>query len=281
MLAKGSVGPCRVCNAITTKIFAVGSTKLVSCQSCGIVYVYLMPSMEDLQTCYEKEYKIERSENAPDLIAAEHRRLFRLPEQMKLIADIMALKPAPASVLDIGCERAYFLDEIRRHGYNVKGVDSSITARDYSKRIGIDVVPTLNDANETFDIIVLWHTLEHFPNPKGIIQIIQSKLNDEGLILVRAPAFDSAWRKLLGKCWMWYQPENHYFHYAEKSLQNFLELFGFKVMKIRKQRPNDHLTSISYRVANIPFRLTSTAGPRSGGGWGGFTSGSLAWNSML
>src|SRR5260221_14196821 len=93
--------PCRICNAATVDAFTLGSTKLLFCSSCDIVYIALMPSMEDLKTYYEKEYTIYEKEytieaHVPDLAAAEHRRIFRLPEQIKLIADIIALKPAPA-----------------------------------------------------------------------------------------------------------------------------------------------------------------------------------------
>jgi SAM-dependent methyltransferase len=246
--------PCRICNAATVDTFTLGSTKLLFCSSCDIVYIALMPSMEDLKTHYEKEYTIYEKEytieaHVPDLAAAEHRRIFRLPEQIKLIADIIALKPAPATVLDIGCDRAFFIDEIRRFGYEVKGVEPSIVARGYCKRIGIDAVPTLDDITEKFDIIVLWHSLEHFSNPTALMQSIRCRLTDDGLILVRVPAFDSVWRRLLGRKWVWYQPKSHYFHYSVKSLRKLFELAGFNVIRIKKQRPNDRLTRKSYEVA--------------------------------
>jgi SAM-dependent methyltransferase len=196
---------CRICNATAVGSLTLGSTKLLFCSSCDIVYTALMPSIEDLKTYYEKKYTIATP--VPHPAAAELQRIFRFPEQIKLIADIMAMKPAPASVLDIGCERAFFIDEIRRFGYDVKGVEPSIVARDYCRRIGIDVVRTLDDVTEKFDVIVLWHSLEHFSNPTELMQSIQSLLADDGLILVRVPAFDSAWRKLLGKAWMWYEPK--------------------------------------------------------------------------
>jgi SAM-dependent methyltransferase len=242
---------CRICAANAVVEFVLGSTKLLHCQVCDAVYNASAPSAEELKTYYEQEYIIESS--AADAAAAEHRRLFRLPEQIKLTADIAKLNPAPASVLDIGCERGFFLDEVRRYGYKVKGVEPSSAAREYCKKIGIDAVASLDQTNEQFDVIVMWHSLEHFPNPMQTIQDIRSRLAEGGVLLVRVPAFDSKPRKILGQRWIWFQPKNHYFHYTETSLRKLFELNGLDVVQLRMQRPNDHLTSMSYRLSTAVY----------------------------
>ena len=242
---------CRICGANDVVEFVLGSTKLLHCRACDAVYNASATSAEELKTYYEEEYIIESS--AGMAAAAEHRRLFRLPEQIKLTADIAKLKPAPASFLDIGCERGFFLDEIRRFGYKVKGVEPSSTAREYCTRIGIDVVASLDQTDELFDVIVMWHSLEHFPNPMQTIQGIRSRLADGGVLLVRVPAFDSKPRKILGQRWIWFQPKNHYFHYSETSLRKLFELNGLDVVQLRTQRPNDRLTSMSYRLSTAVY----------------------------
>lgn len=246
---------CRICGANAVIEFFLGSTKLLRCEVCDAVYNASAPSAEELKTYYEEEYIIESSAADAEAAAAaaEHRRLFRLPEQIKLTADIAKLKPAPASVLDIGCERGFFLDEIRRFGYKVKGVEPSSAAREYCKKIGIEAVASLDQTNELFDVIVMWHSLEHFPNPMQTIQDIRSRLVKGGVLLVRVPAFDSKPRKILGQRWIWFQPKNHYFHYSETSLRKLLELNGLDVVELRTQRPNDRLTGMSYRLSTAVY----------------------------
>jgi SAM-dependent methyltransferase len=242
---------CPVCAANAVVEFVLGSTKLLHCRACDAVYNASPPSVEELKIYYEEEYVIESS--AADAAAVEHRRLFRLPEQIKLTADIAKLMPAPALVLDIGCERGFFLDEIRRFGYKVKGVEPSSAAREYCTRIGIDAVASLNQTDELFDVIVMWHSLEHFPNPMQTMRDIRCRLADGGVLLVRVPAFDSKPRKILGQHWIWFQPKNHYFHYSETSLRKLFELNGLDVVQLRSQRPNDRLTSMSYRLSTAVY----------------------------
>ncbi|NDF29742.1 MAG: methyltransferase domain-containing protein [Nitrososphaeria archaeon] len=99
--------------------------------------------------------------------ASEHRRLFRIPEMHWLISQLDANGVhSGSSILDIGCDKGYFLDQCRRFGYIVQGVEPSESARAYCNQAGLDVKPHLQDISEHCDAITLWHVLEHFTNPQ-------------------------------------------------------------------------------------------------------------------
>ena len=82
------------------------------------------------------------------------------------------------SVLDVGCGDGTFLSlfEDKR----IAGVEPSNRARELCVKKGLEVAPYISDINETFDIITLWHVLEHLPNLKGDLKTINNLLSDKG-----------------------------------------------------------------------------------------------------
>ncbi|MBK9248896.1 MAG: class I SAM-dependent methyltransferase [Ignavibacteria bacterium] len=181
------------------------------------------------------------------------RRWSRLPEQIKLLSDIISLHQPPATILDIGCDRAPFLDEARRFGYQVVGVEPSESARKDAVKIGIPVVPNLDEITQPIDIAVLWHSLEHTGDPLAMLESIHSLLTSDGIIAIRVPDFGSLWSRLLKHRWIWFQPENHCYHFTVQSLKNVVERAGFDVITIRSQRPSNGLTLKAGTVAMKSF----------------------------
>src|SRR6266481_8728267 len=138
------------------------SPKLVRCNQCGSAFSTSTP----LVSYYEDQYSITRN----SINETEHRRLFRLPEQIRWLRRIKQVSPAGSTLLDIGCDKGYFLDEARRHGYDVLGIEPSRTARSYCERIGLTVLSELAMITKTFDVITMWHSLEHFADPNETIR---------------------------------------------------------------------------------------------------------------
>lgn len=209
-----------------------------------------MPTEEDIASYYEDMYTL----SSPDRFLMEMRRVFRLPEQIRLIADILKLRSPPASILDIGCDQGFFLDEARRYGYQVCGVEPSLRAREYCQQIGLTVEPRLLDINASQDIVVMWHSLEHIIDPVELMRRIYDLLTPGGLIFIRVPDYRCHWRKLFKNKWVWFQPENHYFHYSSKALAQLLAQTGFELIHICEQKPNNLFTRRAYRLSVDVFK---------------------------
>ena len=154
---------CKICGSAQTATERLGSNEVVFCQACTVTFLARLPAHDELASYYESNYRI----TTQDYIATEERRIFRLPEQIKLIAKLAQLKPPPAAVLDIGCDKGYFLDEIRRYGYSVTSVELSDAARKYCAQIGLDVKKSIDEINGTYDMVTMWHTLEHILSLSG------------------------------------------------------------------------------------------------------------------
>ncbi len=241
---------CRICDGISLREFSIGKTLLVECKTCGAVFNKNMPSQDFLDNYYKNEYKISEA----DFDGLEKRRIFRFPEQMELISKIIYYRKPPSTILDIGSDRGFFLDEARRFGFNVKGLEPLEQAVDYCNSIGIEVYKDIKDIKEKFNIITMWHSLEHHLVPKQSLDQIRSLLSEDGLIFIRVPAFDCFWRKIFGSNWIWFQPENHYYHYSIKSLSYLIESSGFTLLNIEHRKPNNRLTKLYNRLSNKTFK---------------------------
>jgi SAM-dependent methyltransferase len=221
------------------------SSLLVRCNDCGSAFSALAPPV----SYYEDQYFVTQN----SIEETEHRRLFRLPEQIKLLRHIKQVSPAGSTLLDIGCDKGYFLDEARRHGYDAMGIEPSRSARTYCERIGLTVLPELSLVTKTFDVITMWHSLEHFPDPNETIGAATRLLNKNGHLFIRVPDYSCIWRKLTGERWIWYQPMNHYVHYSPDGLKSLLTRHGLHPVMIQSQRPDTFLTNLSFSLASACF----------------------------
>ncbi len=240
---------CKICNSKLTENYLHGKYELTRCKNCGVNFNTYFPKNEEITEHYENKYKI----SIDDIYNDERRRYFRYPENIGLINDIVQFAKAPSSILDIGCDKGYFIDEARRYGFNVFGTELSKTANLYTKKIKLDVREKISDFEQKFDIVTLWHVLEHIPEPVDFLNEIKLKMNRPGYLFIRVPAFDSYWSQLLKDKWDWFQPENHLFHYSMKSLSWLLTEIGFDIEKISYNKPNNIMTKKSYKLSNEVF----------------------------
>jgi 2-polyprenyl-3-methyl-5-hydroxy-6-metoxy-1,4-benzoquinol methylase len=241
---------CKICGSHDIGEIDVGGHQLLNCNKCTAVFSAEIPGEEELRDYYESEYRIATAGE----LAIEQRRISRLPEQLQLIREISEYKQPPAQIVDIGCDRGFFLDEARRMGYETAGVEPSAAGRRYAENIGLDVRPAFDEIPGEFDICTMWHSLEHHRDPVGSLREIRGRLRDGGMIFVRVPNFDQLWQKVFGERWIWFQPENHYYHFSKKSLATALTRAGFSPQKIESRRPNTPLTRQMSRAAWQTFR---------------------------
>lgn len=242
---------CRICGIAALEDSKRGNTKLLHCKYCDIYYLKDFPKDEKLNDYYSSNYQLHSGSG--NEIEDEHRRIFRITEQIHLISQIKEFNPG-RNLLDIGCDKGFFLDEARRWGFEVTGVEPMVSNSEYGRNLGIHIVNSMDKLESKFDVVTMWHSLEHFPNPKDALKNIHDYMNASSLIFIRVPAFDSIWSKLLGAKWIWFQPENHYFHYTNQSLGKLLNESGFQLERIAIQYANNRFTKKMNNLLNSFFR---------------------------
>ncbi len=208
---------CLICQN-KTSLF---SGKIYKCQKCGFG-----------QT---EDTKLQQSDYHRDETYKEEERLFN-NIFLKRVNIISGFKKS-GRVLEIGCSTGIMLDLLKKRGWQVRGVELSQAAARVAQKRGIKVVvDNFNKINlkEKFDVVILNHTLEHLENPVEIIKKIKNLLLTGGLIYIDLPNFGGLSAKLMGKNWPLLLPEEHLWHFTEKSLKILLKKNDFKIIFIEK-----------------------------------------------
>jgi len=223
---------CPICASTSITQQKNGSFVLNTCKECTAIWSPTVATTE----YYSHQYNLVQQ-----LSDFEHHRRYieRLPEQWKLLSTIEQYSKG-TNLLDIGCDYGHFLDVARKNGYKVVGIELNEKARNYCTHIGIETFKEIDQLyTKSFDVITLWHCLEHVEFPVQFLQQISAKYcSDDTVVCIRVPNFSSFPSKVLKSKWIWFQPKQHHLHFTKKSLQNTLELAGFEVKFLQSQRPN-------------------------------------------
>jgi len=159
---------CNLCNSNEYKLFKeIDGYRLVKCRNCGLVYLNPRPSQQEIKEKYSAEYHIKRLLKEETKTAKEIEG--RINKNIGRAEEIVSQFGNKGKLLDIGCSAGFFITCLRRYGWNVSGIDISEWATEFArKKLELNVFTgTVEDIqyNEKYDIITMYHILEHFPNP--------------------------------------------------------------------------------------------------------------------
>lgn len=239
---------CLICHSSDISKFNYGNIELLKCKNCDITYLEKFPDNDSLKSFYSDNYHI--STHTSDI---ELRRSVQQIENYHILDLIKKHNFEAKSIVDIGCDTGFFIDEARRNCYEVYGIELNQEAVRYCNNIGLNVKNSIDEFKLKFDIAVMNHSLEHFANPKQFINNLSLYIADKGIVIIRVPAFDSFFSKLLKHKWIWFQPSNHYFHYSIRSIKYLLESCNFEVIYAEHRNPSKITHYFKYILSRLEF----------------------------
>jgi SAM-dependent methyltransferase len=144
----------------------------------------------------------------------------------------------PRRALDIGCGDGEFLGVLRELGWECHGTElTEVTARRAAAVPGLSIRAgaLTSDAypRGRFDLVSLWHVLEHLPDPDQTLRDCAGWLAEGGLLLVAVPNLDSWQSRFFRGSWFHLDPPFHLHHFAPRSLSRALAAAGFEVVDTR------------------------------------------------
>ena len=131
----------------------------------------------------------------------------------------------------MGTGTGYFADAMQRRGWQVEAVEKSAQARAFAKEhFNLDVKPhtALKDfAPGSFDVITLWHVMEHLEPLNETWETLHSLLTEKGVLIVAVPNCSSFDAKKYGAYWAAYDVPRHLWHFTPGTIQQFGSKHGF------------------------------------------------------
>lgn len=204
------------------------------CENCGLAYTAPKPELEDISKYYKSDEYIAHSNTNKGLI----NRLYHLARFFSLKRKIHIMKRyhPRGNMLDIGCGTGEFLQAGEKAGYEVIGVEPDHDARYYASSIlKLDVRPerALRDfSDDRFDIVTMWHVLEHVYDLDARMKEIKRILKNTGTLIVATPNYESYDAAYYGKYWAAWDVPRHLFHFSGLAMKKFMEKHGFDVVEV-------------------------------------------------
>ena len=203
------------------------------CSGCGIIWLAKDAWPEHLETHYSTVYYTDTYTGRPGAFPSF---AYRLP----LIESCI---PAGGKVLEVGAASGEFLYLLKSKGYDVIGVELSAAAVAAGRaRYGLDLRQgTLRDADlspGSVDAVVLFHVLEHVPDPAALLTDIFQVLKPGGCVLIEVPdpsSVDAVLSPRLMRSVLDFP--HHLFSFTPSCLRAFLVRAGFNVFHKESSAP--------------------------------------------
>lgn len=237
-----NVSSCLICRgaksleAFTTTDHTVSKEDFTirECSSCGFRFTSPRPDPDQIGAFYLSDAYISHAEKASGLkdrvYHAIRRRTIR--EKQRLIAAHQNGKRA----LDVGCGTGDFLAYLGSQGYSVQGIEISPSARKLAQQKGLHVQAELRHlpAGQVFDVITLWHVLEHVADPRVTLTTLHQHLAHGGHLVIAVPDHESWDAGYYRANWAAWDVPRHLFHFRRSDLKRLLIESGFEMVAIRK-----------------------------------------------
>lgn len=156
------------------------------------------------------------------------------------------------AALDIGCGNGKYLSFLKHHGWNVRGVEIGEAGANAAKELfDIDVyvgpLETAPFAQESFDHITMFHSLEHVYEPPETVARVYELLKRDGVFYVEVPNVESFGARIDGEYWFHWDMPRHLWGFSKDSLRKLVERAGFRVVEMTTIHEPSHEWAITYR----------------------------------
>ncbi|MFS4415462.1 class I SAM-dependent methyltransferase [Maribacter sp. 2307ULW6-5] len=172
---------------------------------------------------------------------------------------IKKLHPTAKTICDIGTGTGDFLHYLQEKGFEVYGTEPNEKARTTATNKGISVCEHLGQLpRQQFDMITLWHVLEHLPDLDQSISNITSLLEANGKLLVAVPNYKSYDAQYYKHYWAAYDTPRHLWHFSRNSIEAIFRKHRMKI-ETTKGMPLDafYVSLLSEKYKNGHHRYFS------------------------
>lgn len=258
---------------IKTKDYAVTGEEFELVHDPNLDMLITKPQPKDLKRYYESEAYISHTDSRKTTTELLYSFIKGISLRVK-VKRINTFAGPHRTLLDVGTGTGDFLLRAQKNGWEAIGVEPNFKARKRAqgKKLAVlDKLPSV--AKGQFEVITLWHVLEHLPDLETQIEHMVSLLAPGGMLLVAVPNFKSHDAEYYGSFWAGYDTPRHLWHFSRKAIS---KLFYRQGMEIVKTYP---MIFDSFYVALLSEKYRSGRLNLVSAFWQGLQSNMKAWHS--
>ena len=189
------------------------------------------PEIEELPEYYKSEKYISHTDSEKGIFDRAYQlvKSLMLGQKLKWIDN---QKPVKGNLLDLGAGTGDFLAAAKKKGWTIHGVEPNSGARKLASEKSVLLEETSSSFPEDFfDVITMWHVLEHVPNLEEQILELDRLLKKDGLLVIAVPNFNSYDAGVYKEHWAAYDVPRHLYHFSRRSIAALFSKFSFTVIK--------------------------------------------------
>jgi SAM-dependent methyltransferase len=219
---------------IRTKDYSVSQEifDLIYISEKDVLQTVPQPLPDNIASYYESDDYISHTDSKRNWFEKLYQgvKSFSIKSKLKLIEKNTSKK---GLLLDYGCGTGDFLACAKKSGWSTFGFEPNSKAKAIAKEKGIKVLDSLKELDDnSFDVISLWHVLEHVYHPEASITEFKRILKPDGVLIIAVPNYKSFDANHYKEFWAAYDVPRHLWHFSKLSIQQLAFSQNMYVKKI-------------------------------------------------
>lgn len=210
---------------------------LQRCRACGMVYLNPRPTEATSSRYYQHEAYLPFASLAGRQTGTQKVYDFLRRLNLNWKRRLITRLKTGGALLDVGCGTGEFLACMRAAGWQVAGLEREANAAHWGRQqFQLDIqVGSVSDLQPgRYDVITLWHVLEHLYSPPKALQRLRANLADTGALIIAVPNLASVDAGIYGADWIALDTPRHVNHFTPATLTRLARACGLQVRALRQ-----------------------------------------------
>lgn len=238
------------------------------CKDCDLSFTNPRPHDENLGKYYESPEYLSHDTKNSGIIGKLYQFLRNINIKRKY--NIVRELTGTGKILDIGCGTGELLNYFKKQKWECLGVEPNATARNFAKtqyRLKVEEEQSLqNLPAESFDIISMWHVLEHVSDINKRMDEVKRLLKNEGNLIIALPNA-SSWDAVFYKAyWAGLDVPRHLYHFSPEAFSSLAKKHDLQIINALPLKFDAFYVSLlseRYKKTRLPIFLAFINGAKS------------------